>query len=85
VTVSADAGPSELSIAVRDTGVGIAAEDLPRIFDRFWRADTSRARATGGSGLGLSIARKLAEAHGGDIRVTSRVGAGTAFTVRVPR
>lgn len=85
VTISADAGPSELSIAVRDTGVGIAPEDLPRIFDRFWRADTSRARTTGGSGLGLSIARKLAEAHGGDITVTSRPGAGTAFTVRLPR
>ncbi len=85
VTVSADAGPGELLIAVRDTGVGIAADDLPRIFDRFWRADTSRARATGGSGLGLSIARKLAEAHGGDITATSSLGAGTAFTVRLPR
>jgi two-component system sensor histidine kinase BaeS len=85
VTVSATAGPDGLSIAVQDTGVGIAPADLPRIFDRFWRADTSRARATGGSGLGLSIARKLAETHGGDITVTSVPGAGTTFTIRLPR
>jgi two-component system sensor histidine kinase BaeS len=84
VTISAAPGPGEVSIVVRDTGAGIAPADLPRIFDRFWRADTSRTRATGGSGLGLSIARNLAEAHGGDITVTSRPGAGTAFTVRLP-
>jgi two-component system sensor histidine kinase BaeS len=84
VTVSAGYDHNGLVIAVRDTGVGIAEADLPRIFDRFWRADTSRTRATGGSGLGLSIARKLAEAHGGDITVASRPGAGTVFTVRLP-
>jgi two-component system sensor histidine kinase BaeS len=84
VTVSVESNPDALSIAVRDTGIGIAPDDLSRIFDRFWRADASRARATGGSGLGLSIARKLAQAHGGDITVTSRLGAGSVFTIRLP-
>jgi two-component system sensor histidine kinase BaeS len=84
VTVSAEFDHEGLAIAVRDTGVGIAPDDLPRIFDRFWRADTSRTRATGGSGLGLAIARKLAEAHGGDLTVASRQGVGTVFTVRLP-
>ncbi|MEV4347708.1 HAMP domain-containing sensor histidine kinase [Actinoplanes sp. NPDC049596] len=80
VTVTAH-GPV---IEVRDTGVGIAPENLPKIFDRFWRADESRSRATGGSGLGLAIARKLTEAHGGEIEVRSVVGQGTTFTVRLP-
>ncbi|GAA0537876.1 ATP-binding protein [Paractinoplanes ferrugineus] len=80
VTVGATAG----TIWVRDTGVGIAPEHLPRIFDRFWRADESRSRSTGGSGLGLAIARKLAEAHGATIGVTSRPGHGTTFTVAFP-
>ncbi|WP_067508945.1 cell wall metabolism sensor histidine kinase WalK [Actinoplanes sp. TFC3] len=80
VTVGADA----TSIWVRDTGVGIAAEHLPKLFDRFWRADESRSRATGGSGLGLAIARKIAEAHGATIDVVSEPGRGTDFTVRFP-
>jgi two-component system sensor histidine kinase BaeS len=84
VTVTATADPQGLTVAVADTGVGIAPEDLPRIFDRFWRADSSRTRATGGSGLGLPIARKLAEAHGGTITAVSRPGAGTTMTVWLP-
>ncbi len=80
VTVSAH----DTTITVRDTGAGIAPEHLPRIFDRFWRADGSRSRATGGSGLGLAIARKLAEAHRGSIEVESTPGHGTLFTVRLP-
>jgi two-component system, OmpR family, sensor histidine kinase BaeS len=72
------------TISVHDTGIGIDPGNLPRIFDRFWRADTSRSRATGGSGLGLPIARKLAEAHGGTLTVESTPGAGTTFTVTLP-
>ncbi|GAB2611585.1 two-component sensor histidine kinase [Paractinoplanes abujensis] len=77
VTVGANA----TAITVRDTGVGIAPENLPRIFDRFWRADESRSRATGGSGLGLAIARKLADAHHFTITVESELGRGTLFTI----
>ncbi|MDM4722842.1 HAMP domain-containing sensor histidine kinase [Micromonospora sp. WMMA1363] len=76
-------GAHDTTITVRDTGVGIAAENLPRVFDRFWRAEASRSRATGGSGLGLAIARKLAEAHGGTIGVASEPGRGALFTVRL--
>lgn len=71
-------------VEVRDTGKGIAAEDLPHLFDRFWRADASRGRATGGSGLGLSIARQIVTDHRGTIEVRSTVGAGTTFTVVLP-
>lgn len=71
-------------IAVADTGHGIAEEDLPHVFDRFWRADRSRARSTGGSGLGLAIVHRLAEAHGGSVSVRSAVGLGTTFSVRLP-
>ncbi|WP_326549821.1 sensor histidine kinase [Micromonospora sp. NBC_01813] len=73
-----------LTIEVVDTGIGIATDDLPKLFDRFWRADTSRSRSTGGSGLGLPIARQLARAHGGDITITSTPGRGTHATVRLP-
>jgi two-component system OmpR family sensor kinase/two-component system sensor histidine kinase BaeS len=73
-------------IVVRDTGEGIAAEDLPHIFDRFWRGDKSRSRARGaGSGLGLAIARQLVEAHGGHIDVESEPGVGTTFVIDLPR
>jgi two-component system sensor histidine kinase BaeS len=84
VAVHARAGDGVVVIDVADTGEGIAAADLPFVFDRFWRADRARARATGGSGLGLSIARKLAQAHGGDLTVVSTPGQGATFTVRLP-
>lgn len=71
-------------VSVTDTGVGIAEEDLPRVFDRFWRADKVRSRALGGTGLGLSIARWLVEQHGGAITVESVVGQGSTFTIRLP-
>ncbi|MFL5993776.1 MAG: sensor histidine kinase [Streptomyces sp.] len=71
-------------IGVADTGSGIGPEDLPRVFDRFWRAEQSRSRRTGGSGLGLAIVRQLVEAHDGEVTVTSTLGAGTVFALHLP-
>jgi signal transduction histidine kinase len=73
-----------VAIQVRDTGQGIAPEHLPHIFDRFYRADPSRDRATGGAGIGLSVARGIVQAHGGTIGVRSVVGQGTEFTITLP-
>lgn len=76
----------EVAITVRDTGIGIAAADLPHVFDRFWRADRVRSRASerGGSGLGLAISQWIVHAHGGTINVQSRLGRGSLFTVTLP-
>ena len=71
-------------VSISDTGPGIADEDLPHIFERFYRADRSRGRASGRSGLGLAICRSIVSAHGGLIEVTSQPGAGTTFAVRLP-
>ena len=84
VTVSAGENGPWVEVRVEDTGTGIAAEDLPYIFERFYRADKSRSRATGGTGLGLSIAKKLVEAHGGRIWAESVAGEGAAFTFTLP-
>jgi heavy metal sensor kinase len=70
--------------AITDTGVGIPAEDMPFIFERFYRVDKSRSRADGGTGLGLAICRHIAEAHGGKIEVESQVGVGSTFSVWLP-
>lgn len=70
---------------VEDNGEGIPAEDLPHIFDRFYRGDPSRSRSTGGAGLGLAICKALAEAAGGQIKITSEVGRGTVAEVTLPR
>ena len=74
----------KLYINVTDTGEGIPPEDLPMIFERFYRVDKSRTRATGGSGLGLTIARRIVEAHGGTIEATSQIGKGSTFTFSIP-
>lgn len=84
VTISASPDGAAVVIAVTDTGPGIPPEHLPHVFDRFYRADPSRSRATGGVGLGLAIARQMVEAGGGTIAVTSVPGAGTTFSVRWP-
>jgi two-component system sensor histidine kinase BaeS len=72
------------AVSVTDTGIGIPAEELPRLFDRFYRVEEARSRHTGGTGLGLSIAHQLVKAHGGFIRVVSELGEGTSFTVYLP-
>jgi two-component system, OmpR family, sensor kinase len=78
-------GPSEaLVIEVEDEGVGISAEDQARLFEPFFRVDRSRTRATGGLGLGLVLARRVAEAHGGELTITSELGKGTCARVRLP-
>ena len=77
----------EITFAVRDTGIGISANDLPHIFERFWRADRVRSRASergGGFGLGLSISQWIVQAHGGSLTVASRLGRGSLFTVTLP-
>ncbi len=74
----------QLALPVGDTGPGIAPEHLPRIFDRFYRADPARDRAAGGAGLGLAIGRWIAEAHGGTVAATSAPGAGAVFTICLP-
>jgi signal transduction histidine kinase len=78
-------GPGHIEVGVEDTGVGIPPEDLERIFDRFYRTDSSRSRATGGFGLGLSISRDLVQAMGGSIEVTSEPGTGSRFVVKLRR
>ena len=86
VTVSLERRGEQAAFAVHDTGQGIAAADLPFIFDRFWRADRARSRTSerGGFGLGLAIAQWIAHAHGGAITVASRLGRGSTFTVTIP-
>ncbi|MFI9059493.1 sensor histidine kinase [Streptomyces anulatus] len=77
-------GDGTVLVEVTDTGSGIPSDDLPRVFDRFWRAEKSRSRRTGGSGLGLAIVRKLVEAHGGTVDATSVEGEGSTFVLRLP-
>jgi two-component system, OmpR family, sensor histidine kinase VicK len=85
VVVSLEAGPAGIvQIRVQDEGMGIPAEALPRIGERFYRTDRARSRADGGSGLGLAIARALVEAHGGSLRVESELGKGTTVSFTLP-
>ena len=83
VRVSEDGG--QVRLEVEDTGVGIPPEDLPRIFERFYRVDKARSRDLGGTGLGLAIVKHLAQAQGGEVSVRSKPHEGTTFTVVLPR
>jgi signal transduction histidine kinase len=84
VTVSVgEEDDGSVVLAVSDTGVGISEEQLPLVFERFYRADPSRS--AGGAGLGLSIARQIAEAHGGTLEVRSKLGVGSTFVLQLPR
>lgn len=85
VTVEGEARNGMVAISVADTGIGIAPEHLPRIFERFYRVDQSRSRALGGTGLGLSIVKHIANSHGGDVEVKSEEGRGTRFSLLLPR
>jgi two-component system phosphate regulon sensor histidine kinase PhoR len=75
---------NEVALSVGDEGIGIAAEDLPRIFERFYRADKARSRELGGTGLGLAIVKHIAQLHGGRVEAESQLGKGTTIRVVVP-
>jgi two-component system phosphate regulon sensor histidine kinase PhoR len=84
VQVTARPSDGEVVISVRDTGPGIASEHLPRIFERFYRADRGRDRSSGGTGLGLAIVKHVAQSHGGRVSVESTPGQGSTFTIHLP-
>jgi len=85
ITVRVGGSENHVWVTVKDTGIGIPKEQLPHIFDRFYRVDRARSRALGGSGLGLSIAREIVLKHGGDINIDSEPGKGTKVVIRLPR
>lgn len=84
VEIRANRDRHDARFSVRDTGIGIAPDRLEQVFDRFWQADPSRSYGVGGFGLGLAIAQGIAQQHGGKITVTSELGVGSCFTVRLP-
>jgi signal transduction histidine kinase len=84
VDVTGEAANGRVTVSVRDTGIGIPADHLPHLFERFYRVDGGRSRAAVSAGLGLSIARWIAKAHGGSIGVESEPGKGTTFRVTLP-
>jgi two-component system, OmpR family, phosphate regulon sensor histidine kinase PhoR len=84
VCIRVEVAESRALLQVADTGEGIPAGELPRVFERFYRVDKARARQTGGTGLGLAIVRHVAEAHGGTVRVASELGRGSTFTATLP-
>ena len=83
-TLTSEEGKKYLKISFTDDGLGISEEDLPYIFEHFYRGDKSRDRKSGGSGIGLAIVKQLVEIHGGRVVVTSKLGEGSTFTVLLP-
>ena len=84
VTLAARNEDAAIRIEVSDTGIGIPAEALPKVFDRFFRVDPSRSKTSGGTGLGLAIVQSILTLHGGSTEITSQPGAGTRVTLRMP-
>jgi len=85
VDVTVTGTNAQAIISIKDNGIGISEEDLPYIFERFYRADKSRSRETGGSGIGLAIVKSIVEAHGGIVNVTSKLNSGSNFTIKLPK
>jgi two-component system sensor histidine kinase SenX3 len=85
VAVSVGISGSSVDISVADQGIGIPQQDLERIFERFYRVDAARSRATGGTGLGLAIVKHIMTHHRGEVTVWSKEGSGSTFTLRLPR
>jgi len=83
-TIYLEKAGGDVHIKVRDTGIGISDRDLPYIFERFYRTDKSRARSSGGLGIGLAITKAVVEAHGGSVTAESREGEGSIFIIRLP-
>ena len=84
ITIRVLTETNSFTISVQDEGEGIPEEDIPHIFDRFYRVDKSRTRATGGKGIGLAVAKEIVELHNGSILVTSKLGVGTTFIIELP-
>lgn len=85
VALSSRAGENEVALSISDTGIGIPAEHVPRLFERFYRVDRARSRNESSTGLGLPIVKQVAEAHGGQVHVQSELGVGSTFTVVLPK